>query len=399
MMKKTRLLIILGNLTAFGPFVTDFYLPCLPELTSCFAVPAPIIQMSLTAGMLGLSVGQLLIGPVSDKYGRKRPLLWCLTLFILATLGCMLSTDIRPFIFFRLLQGLTGASGLVISKAIVADTFTAAELTGYFAVLAAVQGAAPVAAPVLGGMAFSLSSWQGAFGLLGLWCVGLLYACRRLGESLGAENRLRMPVWKTFGCYVPVVRNGRYIVMNLLQGFASAALMAYISASPFIFQQHFGLTPLQYGLCFAGNALGLVVGSGAVMKMRNLQRAAGISSVGLLVSGSLASAVLSCGGAFLLFEVFLFAMLFCVGMVTPVAITQALSAITENRGVASALLGATPFLLGGIVAPLTGIGDMIRSMGIIMISCSAVCVLLYLLSRKWSRTGAEELKECLPEEN
>lgn len=129
-MNKKTLVFILGNLTAFGPFVTDFYLPCLPELTAYFSASASLIQVSLTSGMWGLAAGQLLIGPLTDKYGRKRPLLWCLLLFVLATIGCMLSTSIIPFIGFRLLQGLTGAGGLVISKVIIADSFSSACVCG-----------------------------------------------------------------------------------------------------------------------------------------------------------------------------------------------------------------------------------------------------------------------------
>lgn len=380
-MNKKTLVFILGNLTAFGPFVTDFYLPCLPELTTCFSASASVIQVSLTAGMLGLAVGQLLIGPVADKYGRKRPLLGCLLLFALATAGCMLSTSIAPFICFRLMQGLTGASGLVISKVIIADSFSAADLTKYFALLAAVQGAAPIVAPVIGGLAFSLSSWQGAFGVLGLWSVALLLACRRLDETLPAEERLTMPVWKTFRCYAEVVRDSRYLVMNLMQGFASAALMAYISASPFIFQNHFGLTPMEYGVCFAGNAVGLVTGSALVMRIKNLQAAAKWSALGLLAMAVLASIALLAGWPFWLFEVSLFPMLFCVGAITPVAITLALRSVTEHRGMAAALLGAVPFLLGGIVAPLTGIGNMLRSTTLLITLCAAICVGLWGVSR------------------
>lgn len=230
------------------------------------------------------------------------------------------------------MQGLTGAAGLVISKAIIADSFTGQDVARYFAVLAAVQGVAPIVAPVVGGVAFSLTSWQGTFAVLGIWALGLLAVCRRMPESLAEKDRLQMPVWKTFRCYVPVVTNGKYLVMNLLQSFSAAALIAYISASPFIFQQHFGLTPLQYSICFAGNALGLVVGSSVVMKIRRLASATPWCSVGLFVTGLLMSVALWLERPFVLFELVLVPMLFCIGMITPVGITLALNSVTEHRG-------------------------------------------------------------------
>lgn len=388
-MNKKTLVFILGNLTAFGPFITDFYLPCLPELTSYFSASASVIQISLTAGMLGLAIGQLLIGPVSDKYGRRRPLLWCLLMFVLATIGCMLSTGIYPFIVFRLLQGLTGAAGLLISKVIIADSFTGRDIARYFAILAAVQGVAPIVAPVIGGVAFSLTSWQGTFAVLGLWAAGLLLVCRKLRESLDEKDRLKMPVWKTFRCYAPVVGNGKYLVMNLLQGFSSAALISYISASPFIFQNHFGLTPLQYSICFAGNALGLVFGSSAVMKIKRLPSATPWCAIGLPLMSVSVSLALWFEWPFILFEMVLVAMLFCVGMITPLGITLALNSIDEHRGIASALLGAVPFFLGGIVAPLTGLGNMIHSMTALILLCSFICLWLYLYSRKWDYSDRE----------
>lgn len=380
-MSKKTLVFILGNLTAFGPFVTDFYLPCLPKLTDYFSTSPSLIQVSLTSGMWGLAAGQLLIGPLTDKYGRKQPLLWCLLLFVLATVGCILSSNIVPFIAFRLLQGLTGAGGLVISKVIIADSFSAADLAKYFAILAAVQGAAPIVAPVVGGAAFSLSSWQGAFGVLGLWAVGLLWICRRLRETLDRKDRLQMPVWKTFRCYTTVIRNRPYLVMNLLQGFASAALMAYISASPFIFQNHFGLTPMEYSLYFAGNAVGLVIGSSVVMKIKKLEAAIRWSTFVLTSMAVLILLALLLEWPFALFEVFLFFMLFCVGLLTPASITLSLRSVTGNRGMAAALLGAVPFLLGGTVAPLTGLGNIIFPTALSIVVCSFVCLCLWGISR------------------
>ena len=389
-MNKKTLIFILGNLTAFGPFITDFYLPCLPELTDYFSASASMIQLSLTAGMLGLAVGQLFIGPVSDKYGRRRPLLWCLLLFVLSTVGCMLSTGIEVFVVFRMLQGLTGAAGLVISKTIIADSFTGRDVARYFSILAAVQGTAPIVAPVIGGVAFSLTSWQGTFAVLGAWALGLLFVCRRMRETLAEKDRLRVPVLKTFACYIPVLSNRRYLVMNLLQSFSSAALIAYISASPFIFQNHFGLTPLEYSVCFAANALGLVLGSSLVMKVKRLSAVTPWCSAGLFVMGAIMSMALWLEWPFVIFEAALVAMLVCVGMITPVGITLALASVREHRGIASALLGSLPFLLGGIVAPLTGLGNIIHSMVFCVLVCTSVCVCLWAVSRKWNYDVCEE---------
>lgn len=382
-MNKKTLIFILGNLTAFGPFITDFYLPCLPELTNYFSASVSMIQLSLTAGMIGLAVGQLLIGPVSDKYGRKRPLLWCLLLFVLSTVGCILSTGIHIFVLFRMLQGLTGSAGLVISKVIIADSFTGRDMARYFSLLAAVQGVAPIVAPVIGGVTFSLTSWHGTFVVLGAWALCLLLVCRGMNETLAEKDRLSIPILKTFRCYAPVLGNSRYLVMNLLQSFSSAALMAYISASPFIFQEHFGLTPLEYSICFAANALGLVVGSSIVMKIKNLAGVISWCSFGLFAMGLMVSVSLWMEWHFALFELPLIGMLLCVGMITPVGITLALDSVSEHRGIASAMLGSFPFLLGGIVAPLTGLGNIITSMTVLILLCSAICLLLYLYSRRW----------------
>ncbi len=382
MTKRSRLITILGNLTAFGPFITDFYLPCLPKLTEHFSSSPSLIQTSLTAGMWGLAAGQLLIGPIADKFGRKRPLLYCLALFVASTIGCMFSSNISFFIFFRLLQGLTGSCGLVISKAIVADTFTGNDLSKYFALLAAVQGIAPIVAPVLGGWAFSLTSWQGAFCILALWGLFLIVICRKMTESLPSTERLKLPVWKTFQSYLSITRNRHYLLMNLLQGFAIATLMAYISVSPFIFQIHFGFTPMRYSIYFACNAIALVVGSAVVIKAKNLDRDTTIGTWGLLITVLLTSLALWLEWPFILFEVSLFFMLFCIGILTPVTVTSALNAVHENRGSASALLGALPYLLGGIVAPLTGLGNMIHSTVILIMLCAILSTLLWGLAQK-----------------
>lgn len=257
-MRKGALLLILGNLASFGPFVTDLYLPCLPKLTEFYSTSASYVQMSLTASMIGLAVGQLLIGPISDKYGRCRPLLWCLACFVLATLGCIVSPNVHGFVCCRLLQGLTGASGLVISKAMIADIYTGRELGRFFAAITTIQFVSPIIAPVLGGVIFNLTSWQGVFIVLGLWGLLLLYACTRLQETLSVEKRLQLPVHKSLKAFLPVMCNHQFMVMNLFQAFVGIVFFSYISASPFLFQQHFGLSPMDYSMFFAFNAMGLM---------------------------------------------------------------------------------------------------------------------------------------------
>lgn len=382
-MKKTTLLIILGNLASFGPFVTDFYLPCFPELASYFSTSASIVQMSLTASMIGLAVGQLLVGPVVDRYGRKYPLLYCLALFVVSTVGCIVSREIHWFIFFRLLQGLTGASGLVISKVMVADVYSGQEMGSFFAVLTAIQFISPILAPVLGGVVFSVTSWKGVFVVLGLWGILLFLASCKLKETLCADKQMKLPMRKSVKAFIPVLRNRKYMAMNLFQAFVSAVLFSYISASPFIFQNHFGLSPMNYGFCFACNASGLVIGSGLVMRLKEQQSCLKVCAPGLLVMCGLTSLALLLEWPFILFEAVLFLMIFFCGMLIPVGTTLALNSERKNRGIAAALTGAISFLFGGLAAPLVGIGNILYSTVILFMTCALISLFLYLSSRKW----------------
>ena len=169
---KLYILVVIGIVSAFGPFVTDFYLPALPVLAGYFDTTASLVQLSLTFSMVGLAVGQLVIGPLSDKYGRKKTLMASLVLFCISTIGCLYASDIYVFIFFRLLQGLSGAGGVVISKSIATDLYEGRELTRFFSMLSSVQGIAPVCAPVLGGVLLEVTDWKGIFWILVL--IGIL---------------------------------------------------------------------------------------------------------------------------------------------------------------------------------------------------------------------------------
>lgn len=381
-MKKMTLLLILGNLASFGPFVTDFYLPCLPKLADWFSTSTSLVQMSLTASMIGLAVGQLLIGPVADKYGRRRPLLWCLAFFVVATVGCIVSPKIHWFVFFRLLQGVTGASGLVISKAMVADLYTGSAMGKFFAALTAIQFISPILAPLLGGVIFNLASWQGIFIVLGMWGLLLLCAGSRLSETLAVEKRLQLPIRKSLTAFLPVLRNRRFMVMNLFQAFVSAVFFSYISASPFLFQHQFGLSPMNYGFCFAFNAIGLIMGSMLVVRLKQQQSCLMPGTIDLLLTCGLTSFALLAEWPFIVFEVTLFFMIFSCGMLIPIGNTLALDSERENKGIAAALLGAVAFLFGGLAAPLVGLGNLIYSTVILFMTGALMALFSWLHARQ-----------------
>lgn len=384
-MKKGTLLLILGNLASFGPFVTDLYLPSLPALAQHFSTTPSMVQMSLTASMIGLAAGQLFFGPISDKYGRLRPLLLNLTLFVIATAGCIVFPDINGFIICRLLQGLTGASGLVISKAMVADMYTGQEMGRLFAILTSIQFISPIVAPVLGGVILGLTAWQGIFIVLGIWGLILLYAGTRLTETLPVEKRLQLPVSQSLKAFAPLLRNRRFMIMNLLQAFVGIAFFSYISASPFLFQSHFGLSSINYSIIFAFNASGLIIGSMLVLKLQRQESALIPGSIFTMVTCALTSISLLAGWPLIAFEASLFLMIFSCGLLIPIGNSLALDSAHKNRGSAAALLGAIAFLVGGLVAPMVCIGNMMYSTIILFMAGAAISLSLCIYDRHTSK--------------
>ncbi len=202
---KTFLLILLGLLSAFGPFVTDMYLPGLPSMTVYFDTTASLVQLGITTAMLGLAFGQVIIGPLSDKYGRKLPLMASLWLFILSTIACIFSWNIGAFIFFRFLQGIAGAGGIVISRSVATDCYSGKELAKAFAMISAVNGLAPILAPVGGGIMLKFTNWLGIFAFLLFIGIVLILLCLKLKESLPAERRITVPAFSSFRNFIPLL--------------------------------------------------------------------------------------------------------------------------------------------------------------------------------------------------
>lgn len=357
----TFLLISLGMASAMGPFVTDFYLPALPQLTTVFSTTSSAIQMSLTLCLIGLAIGQLFIGPISDKYGRKMPLIVSMVIFSLATLCCLLTTDIYIFLACRFLQGLSGAGGIVISKSVASDLHTGKELVHFFAVLGCVQGIAPICAPFLGGLLLSISDWQGIF--YTLFGIGIVLSLIFIPfhESLPDERRQKGSIYSGLKHYKTFFTHKEFMVYMVILTLTQGILFIYISSSTFIFQQTYGLSALLYGVCFELNSLAIMAGSLFAGRIGDPARALNVGEWGAFIAVIVSAACIAAQLPFLLIELSIWAMLFFMGIIFTMATTLALDLERNNAGSASALIGFFSFLAGGIAAPITGMGNMLYS--------------------------------------
>ena len=368
---KLYILVVIGIVSAFGPFVTDFYLPALPVLAGYFDTTASLVQLSLTFSMVGLAVGQLVIGPLSDKYGRKKTLMASLVLFCISTIGCLYASDIYVFIFFRLLQGLSGAGGVVISKSIATDLYEGRELTRFFSLLMLVHSVAPTLAPTLGGLLLQVTNWQGIFMVLGMLGV-LLTAGAWLGlkETLAEKNRVPANGQAIWASFVSLLGNRSFRYYVLVQGFVGGGLFAYISGSPFVLQGGFGLSAQQFGLCFAVNSLGALLTTQLVSRFNRSYSDRFLMRLSLVVSAAASFVLLTLlllGGPLWAVLGALWLMVACVGSTMTTSFSLAIQDQAKAAGSASALLGLVMFVFGAAVSPLVGLGgDALWPMGLLI---------------------------------
>ena len=389
------LFVFLGMLTAFGPFVTDMYLPSLPAMADYFSAGASMVQLGLTFSMLGLAAGQILFGPLSDKYGRRKPLLWAMILFLLSTVGCVFAPNIESFVLLRLVQGVAGAGGIVISRSIAADKFKGRNLAKALAVVGAINGIAPVAAPVIGGTALRYMSWKGVFWILFVLGLVLLGACLHFNESLSRPKRSKQKITKTLSLFKPLFANKKYLYYVLQMSFAQGLLFAYISASPFIIQNHYGYSSFAFGLLFALNSVAIVAGSAFSVRFAKQEDAIMLSCRGIMICSVLTASALLFNAPMALFEVLLLVLLFMLGLTFTASVALAMNCAGGRAGAASALLGASGFLFGSIVSPLVGLGNIMVSSGIVFILCAAGSSLFAVLADKaaFGGHGADSCRE------
>ena len=387
MVKKNSaqfIFIFLGMLTAFAPFVTDMYLPSLPSMQIFFDTSVSMVQMGLTFSMLGLSGGQLVFGPLSDKYGRRKPLIFSMVLFVISTLLCIFSPSIECFVALRFLQGIAASGGIVIARSIATDKFKGKNLVKALAIVGAINGIAPVAAPVLGGVMVNNLGWQGIFVILLFIGLILLGCCAYFHESLSHQRRSSAELSRIFADFYRVLKNRSYLFFALVQAFASAILFAYIASSPFIIQIHYQFSALAFSLFFGVNAVSIGIGAAFAAQMSSAKKAI-IYSITILNACSWGlMLVVSVNASIIFFEGLLLILCFGLGMIFTVSTAAAMDAARNKAGTASALLGASGFLSGSLVSPLVGMGN-------IMLSTGAVLIVSAVLTSIFAWKGSQNL--------
>ncbi|MDQ6423171.1 multidrug effflux MFS transporter [Paenibacillus sp. LHD-117] len=387
--KRLLIAVILGSLSGIGPLSIDMYLPALPALSDDLGASASLTQLSLTACLVGIALGQLIVGPISDVRGRRAPLLIGMAVYSIISLLCVVSPSIWAFIFLRFVQGFAGAAGIVIARASVRDLYSGVELTKFFALLMLINGAAPILAPMIGAEIVTFTSWRGVFAVLsgsGLLMLAAVFV--GLKETLPPERRSRGGLRNTIITFRRLLGNSIFMGYAFTQGLMMAAMFAYISGSSFVLQELYGVTPRGYSLVFGLNGAGIIVASQIAGRLAGKVEARRMLAIGLSIAG--AGALILMGAVTLelglpLVIAGLFFIVSSVGITGATTTSLALQDQGSSAGSASALLGMLSFVFGGAAAPLVGLGGEGTALPlaiVILLLIAAAFVCFSLFTRK-----------------
>ena len=381
--KRFRFALLLGTLAAMGPLTIDMYLPSFPAIVDSFDTTASLVQVSLTASLLGIGLGQLIIGPMSDIRGRKKPLLIALIVYFISSLLCAFAPSIGFFIAARFIQGLAASAGIVLSRAVVRDVYSGRELTKFFALLMLINNLAPILAPVLGGGILAFTNWTGVFMVLSM--IGFLLfiiVLWRMDETLPVDMRVPSNLSHTLKNFLSLLKNRQFMGYALSQGFIMAGIFAYVAGTPFVYQNIYGVSPQMFSLLFGMNGFGLVIGALVVGRLTGIVSEKRFLELGLLISltsGTLLLIAILFNGPLLTIIIPIFFFVASIGVISTSSFSLAMESQGHIAGSASALLGLLPFILGAITAPLVGIageGTAIP-MGVIIFASALIAVLSY----------------------
>jgi DHA1 family bicyclomycin/chloramphenicol resistance-like MFS transporter len=393
-----RLALLLGAFVALGPLNIDMYLPALPTITREFGTTSATVQLTLTGTLLGLGLGQLVLGPLSDAFGRRRPLLVGTALHVLASLLVLVAPNVAVLGALRVLQGVGASAGAVIALAVVRDLYDGRAAATMLSRLFLVIGAAPVLAPTIGGEILRFTSWRGVFALLAVYGVLMLaVGWATLRETLPPERRRSAGVVGTLRGYGGLLHDRTYVGLVIVAGLTMAGLFSYVSGSAFVYQGEFGLDEQQFGLLFGAGAFWLIVATQLnplVLRRWEPQQVLVAGTVSGAVAGAVLVVLAGTGTGGLPGVVApLWAVLFSCGLALPNAPALALSRHGDAAGSAAALLGAVQFGVGALVSPVVGLlGNDAVAMGIVVLAAlSLALVVLVTVVRQWRLAAAGPL--------
>lgn len=376
-------IIILGALTAIGALSIDMFLPGLPEIKNDFNTSASNAQLTLSLFMIGTALGNLFAGPISDSTGRKGPLIIAMVLFSLASFGIIFVDNIWFMIALRLVQGITGGAGAVISRAIASDMYSGNELTKFLALLMLVNGVAPIIAPALGGVILNFATWRVVFVILTIFgVIMVLGSLFKVPESLEVQNRESSSnIGTMFSNFKALLATPRFVLPMLIQGVTFIILFTYISASPFIVQKIYGLSPLHFSWMFASIGVALIIGTqitSYLVDRINSQTLFRAMTVIQVIGVIIVSLVLLNHWSFWLLFIGLIVLVTPVPGVATLGFSIAMDESKSGRGSSSSLLGLVQFLFGGLMSPLVGIKGEDNPMPYVIIICLTAVVLIIL---------------------
>lgn len=355
-----RIALILGLLSAIGPFAIDMYLPALPSIGKDLGAPDNVVQMSLLSFFIPFAISQLFYGPLADMWGRKAPLYIGIGLFAVASIGCALASNIETLIAFRFLQGIGGAAGMVIPRAIVRDMHTGVQAARLMSLLMLVFSISPILAPLTGSAVIAFYGWRGVFWAVMIAAlIGLVLLSTQLKETRLKEHRAESGLGSAMAAYRLLFADRNFLTLTFIGGFGISSFLVYLANSPFVLINHYGLTPTQYSFAFSVNAVSFFAVSqltgwlgerfGLVRVMRMAVTAFSSAMVAMVVVMSLGFNQLP------VMAVFLFVGYGFLGLVIPTTGVLALEDHGEIAGTASALMGTLQFVAAAIAMAIAGL--------------------------------------------
>lgn len=377
--------VFIAIIGAFSSLVNDMYLPTIPAMMREFHTTPSMTQMGLSMAMLGMGIGSVLWGSLSDHFGRKPILIISLLIFAVSTGVALLSPDITFFVAVRLVQGFGAGGAMVLSTSIPADVFAGRQLGKLMGIVGAINGIAPAAGPLLGGFLANRVGWQGIFVVLLAIGIGMTIWTTRTNETLPPARRIAARRLSDYlKSYRTMLLNGRFMIYVIIKALGIALLYAYISSGPFIIQDHYHFSALTFGIIFGANALAIAAGAMLAPRFRIMKQAMVVGTVGMFLLSLGMAAVMWYELPFWAYELVAVPLVLCLGMIFSSANTLAMDVGRADAGTSSAILGVVKYILAAIVSPLCGLGNLMHSSAVVVIVTAAIALLFAFLAYRLS---------------